>query len=439
MVIVPAFRPRLAKPGSSLDVAIVGCGAAGIAAARRCLAAGLSAGVFEARDRVGGRAVTASFAGHPVDLGAHWLHAGHLNPLVRLGRECGEPIRRAPSGSELVVRGRRATRAERDALGAAFERADRAFATAAREPRDRSLDSAFPPTGRWRGPSRATFALVSGRPLAEVSVKDFPSEEFGNNYFVRGGYGSFLARLADGLPVALGTPVHRIALAGDGVVVETGCGRIEARAAIVTLPTPLLAAGAIRFAPELPPALGEALASFLPGTYEHVVLNWPDAPFRRPDRLAKLVSHRASYGMMTRMDGAPFHYLELDHRAASERGRDARARLAREVLVGQFGYRALDRLRVLAVTDWVGDPWSRCAWAVVSPGRVRDRDMLARPVGDRVWFAGEANMRSMWGTVGGAWESGEEAAAAVAAHLLPRSGRDFARDGASGVFSRASG
>jgi len=35
------------------------------------------------------------------------------------------------------------------------------------------------------------------------------------------------------------------------------------------------------------------------------------------------------------------------------------------------------------------------------------------PLRDRVWFAGEAVHDSLWGTVNGAWESGERAAEAA--------------------------
>ena len=436
---LPASRPHLLRPASSLDVAIVGCGAAGIAAARACLAAGLSVGVFEARDRVGGRALTASFGGHPVDLGAHWLHAGRLNPLVRLGRERGEPIRRAPTGGALVENGRFARRAEREAHGEAFDRVDRAFARAARAPADSSLAAAFPPLGRWRRPAMATFALVSGRPLAEVSVKDFPSDEFGDNYFVRGGYGSYLARLACGLPVALGAAVQRIDWSGAGVAIETAEGRAEARAAIVTVPMPVLAAAVVRFVPELPAPLASAIAAFLPGTYEHVVLNWPESPFRRPDRLAKLVSDRASYGMMTRIDDAPFHYLELDYATADGRTPAQRARLARAFLAGQFGASALHRIRVLAVTDWAADPWSRCAWAVAAPGHWGERDLLGHPVGgaDLVRRRGQhaGDVGHGRGCVGVRRGGGRRRRGSTSAVT----DRDFVLDGGPGVFSPTRG
>jgi monoamine oxidase len=418
-------RSPLRTPADHVDVAIIGAGAAGIAAARRCVAAGLSVAVLEARDRVGGRAVTTSFGGHPIDLGAHWLHAGALNPLVRLGRARGEMLRRAPPESHLIVNGRPASARERATQGPGFERMDRAIAEAARSEQDVPVSRVAPMLGQWGRSTGATFALISGRPLAEVSAQDFPSDEFGDNHFVHGGYGAFLARLAAGLPIALGTAVRTIDWSGSGVAIETERGRVQARLAILTVPVPVLQAGTIRFRPALPQPTGDAVSGFLAGTYEHVVLNWPDAPFQGPDRLAKLVGRRWDVGMMTRIDGAPFHYLELDHRtAAGLAGPDEAARFARERLREHFGARALARLRIPYVTEWRRDPWSRCAWAVVPPGRREDRAILAEPIGQRIWIAGEATSRGQWGTAGGAWEEGERAAERVVMAVLGRTPAD---------------
>jgi hypothetical protein len=41
------------------------------------------------------------------------------------------------------------------------------------------------------------------------------------------------------------------------------------------------------------------------------------------------------------------------------------------------------------------------------------------PVQNALWFAGEAVHETLWGTVGGAWESGTRAAEAVLHHLGP--------------------
>jgi monoamine oxidase len=39
------------------------------------------------------------------------------------------------------------------------------------------------------------------------------------------------------------------------------------------------------------------------------------------------------------------------------------------------------------------------------------------PIGNRIYFAGEAAHETLWGTVGGAWESGERAADAAIKRL----------------------
>jgi monoamine oxidase len=87
------------------------------------------------------------------------------------------------------------------------------------------------------------------------------------------------------------------------------------------------------------------------------------------------------------------------------------------VLAEHFGHRALAGLSIPAVTDWLADPFARGSWSVVPPGRFAIREALKPPVGQRLWFAGEALSRAQWGTVGGAWEEGERAADEVAAAL----------------------
>lgn len=423
----PTVAPRFAPLPASPDVIVLGAGAAGIAAARRLVADGLSVAVLEARGRVGGRAVTTALRGHAVDLGAHWLHAGPVNPLVALGKVRGEPLRRAAQESHLVV-GRRFARAEeRVAFRRAFDVADRIMTQAACAPGpDRAVASVqMPSLGPWRERILLVHALVSGRPLHSVSLQDWPSMEYGDNFFVAGGYGAYLARLAQGLPIRLKAPVTRISWSGAGVTVEIeGGARFAAKAVIVTLPVMVLRQS-IRFAPALPEATRAAIDGFGVGIYEHTVLHWPGSPFRGSDRLASVLGGRHKPpGMLARIDGTPFHYFELDAacaEAADSLGDDdAERRFARAVLAEHFGHDRLRNLSIPAVTRWRHDPWSLGSWAVVPPGHAGARRVLHQPVGERVWFAGEALSHEQWGTVGGAYQEGERAAASVTEHLRLR-------------------
>jgi monoamine oxidase len=410
-------------PSREPDVAIVGAGSAGIAAARRLLAAGLTVTVLEARNRIGGRTVTIPIGAHPVDLGAHWLHAGPINPLVRLGRERGEPLRRAPTEGHLFIGRRRGRPDERVALDRAFDVADRAMNQAARRLEDQPAAKVLPPMGPFGRRVEAIHGLVSGRPLDEVSLHDFPSMEYSDNLFIAGGLGAYVARLGKGLPIRLETAVHAIDWSNSGVSLESSAGTLRAKAVIVTAPMAVLQRDVIRFAPALPDRIRAAIHGFTQGVYEHVVLHWPDSPFRGPDRLASLLGNRQEPpGLLTRIDGTPFHFFELDRPLATSLDRrdpDAPARLVRAVLAEQFGHRAIAALRVRHATGWRHDPWSRASWAVVPPGLYAVRDTLKEAVGDRIWFAGEALSRAQWGTAGGAWQEGERAANEIVRKLRP--------------------
>src|SRR4051812_14232080 len=73
---------------SSVDVAIIGAGAAGLGAAHALKNSGLSFIVLEARDRVGGRGYTIQAAPDVVfDVGCGWLHSADKNSFVGIANE----------------------------------------------------------------------------------------------------------------------------------------------------------------------------------------------------------------------------------------------------------------------------------------------------------------------------------------------------------------
>jgi len=79
------------RAGAQRVTLVVGAGWAGIAAARRVVAADGIAIVMEAAPVAGGRARTDHSLGAPVHVGAAWLHGVEGNPIAELATDAGVP------------------------------------------------------------------------------------------------------------------------------------------------------------------------------------------------------------------------------------------------------------------------------------------------------------------------------------------------------------
>ena len=69
------------------------------------------------------------------------------------------------------------------------------------------------------------------------------------------------------------------------------------------------------------------------------------------------------------------------------------------------------------MTDWGANPYARGAYAAARPGYATARRVLMEPVGERIFFAGEALGGGLVQTCAGARLSGEAVAAQVAQRL----------------------
>src|SRR4051794_28219992 len=75
------------------DIVVVGAGAAGIAAARRIMAANRKVIVVEATNQIGGRCLTDTRTFEtPFDRGARWINNPDNNPIIKLARNAGFEI-----------------------------------------------------------------------------------------------------------------------------------------------------------------------------------------------------------------------------------------------------------------------------------------------------------------------------------------------------------
>ena len=419
-----AAGPTLAAAATTdVDVVIVGAGAAGIAAARKLTAANRRVAVLEAGPRVGGRCVTdtATF-GVPFDRGAHWIHMPDINPLARLAPRTGLDVYLAPQGQKLRIGRRFAREGEFEDYLATLVRANRAIAEAARGRADVACAQALPKDlGDWKPTVEFVLGPFGcGKDLQDVSAVDFArSAERDVDAFCRQGFGTLVARLAEGLPVRLATPVTRIDTGGRAAVeVETPKGSFRARAAIVTVSVGVLQSGAIRFTPDLPKRTLDALGRLTLGHYDHIGVEFDGNPLglQKDELLFEKAAGRRTAALLANVSGTGLCHLDVGGALAKELARQGDAAMtafALDWLADLFGAEIRKAVKKARATRWAEDPLALGAFSAAAPGGQPGRRVLTEPIRDRVFLAGEAAHETLWGTVGGAWESGERAADAV--------------------------
>ncbi|MGV8839095.1 MAG: flavin monoamine oxidase family protein [Bauldia sp.] len=407
---------------SDYDVLIVGAGAAGIAAGRRLAAAGVSFAILEARDRIGGRAFTvAGPDGASIDLGCGWLHSADANPWVGIATEAGAAIdRTAPPWMRAAVPKGRPT--DKELAATAALRAFRERLDGIRDDVDDESAADFvPPDEPFAGLLDAVSTFYSGTELRNVSIRDFARfDDSGINWRIPTGYGALIADHGADLPIRLSTAVRRIDHSGKTIRVETDGGAVSAHAVIVTVPTTLLAAGAIAFAPALP---GKAAAAAgLPlGIADKLYLTLPDADsFTAETRVFGSVERTATAAYHFRPFGRPLieaYFGGAFARDLETAGDGAFFDVARSELGARFGSDFARRLEPVALHRWASDPWAGGAYSCALPGHADDRAALATPVDDRLFFAGEACSIRSYSTAHGACETGRAAAAEALASV----------------------
>lgn len=411
---------------SDVDVAVVGGGAAGLAAANRLAQAGVGCLVLEARDRIGGRAHTVEAGGFPVDLGCGWLHSADANPWSTIAQRLGLSIDRTPAPWFKQAFDLDFPPDAQAAFGAYLAAFEHRLQRAAARP-DQPAANLFEPGSPWNARLDAFSSYYNGAPFAEISVHDYAAYEDSEvNWRVREGYGAAVGLFGQDAPVALQTPVSCIRWAGPRVRLETPAGTLEARAAVVAVPTAALAEGRLRFDPALPDK-AQAAADLPLGYVEKVFLSLaePEALPAESNLVGRQDSPRTgSYHL--RPFGRPlieaFFGGALARELAGE-GPGAFAAFAADELAGLLGSDFRRKLSPLASSAWTVDPWTGGAYSHARPGRASARAALAAPVAGCLFFAGEACSRTAFSTTHGAYRTGiaaaEAALAAVGARAPP--------------------
>jgi monoamine oxidase len=434
----------------TFDVAIVGGGAAGLAAARALGRAGRSVILLEAQEQAGGRikSVLDPRSPVPIELGPEFIH-GQPTVTLALLRELGMTAV-GEGGTSFEVDGALRLTERRDG---AFERAAEALRRGkGAKPGETVADLLARDTSAQGQKDAALVArLVGGFDAADparASLREIAQEWAGDAMASQarpsGGYAPLVAHLVRSLDeervrLRFGATVTSLAWSMRGVevgaVVRGATRTFRARHAIVTVPIGVLqlpagSRAAIAFDPPLPAATVDAIAGIVMGPVVKVVMRFRSSFWERVQE-GRL---RDAAFFMTE-SAFPTYWTQVPQRAPlltawaggpaahalRDLEREATLALALAGAGNLFGDPSLvdDECEAAYLHDWQRDPFSCGAYSYVLAGGEDARAQLRTPLADCLYFAGEATADGgEGGTVAGALQSGQRAASILCARTL---------------------
>ena len=415
-----AAFPSISFSQSNPDVVVIGAGSAGLSATAELMRRGISVSCIEGMNRIGGRCYTdMSTFGVPADHGAHWLHGHKQNEIAIFGKKHKDKFKiyKEPDRS-VVYDGRK--KVNENKLWKIYKKIDK-FRTA--NSSDEPFMDLLPEKIKKNDWFDTAHKALMARDFGEFSTYDDNNNWYdpgwdSGNAFCREGYGALLAYYRKDVPVKLNTIVSEIKWGGQGVQVVTNKGTINAKACIATVSAGVLKAEKIKFTPVLPLRNQEALESVSMTVSNRVLMQLnkkflgkfkSDTNFYiKCDSNGAKSPETIAYGLL-KMSGTNVSLFGISGQFSKDlenEGSEAMIDFVLNKLKSTYGSEFYEKYFIKAIaTGWANNPFTLGAYSGGVPGKSKKRRDIKFPVGDRIFFAGEATAGA-FSTVHGANRSG---------------------------------
>jgi len=426
-------NPPPAFAGGECDVAVIGAGCAGLAAATHLRAAGLTTCLLEAAPTPGGRCqtqISAILHHTPFDAGAQWFHNSEHNPLLAQVQKAGIATTQGPAQGLTKFLYQSTLAPHHADLYQVAEASWIKTLTAKLSGPDISVREAADSL-LAEDPFAATVEtfeanLIAAAPAGDLSLQDWHTLRLtGTNTTAPLGLGAAVLQtltLPAG-PVHLNTIVTEIdATTTTHITITTNHGTLRAQSIILTVSIGVLQSESIKFTPALPQTILAALNGLRMGQMTKLAL-----PATGPGRLdcppgtdvVRRVAPQEGTGVFTVMWPSAHAYVTAFTGARLAQTLESTplaeaTQYVRDDLTAIFGAEAkllFSNPQALR-TRWGQNPFTRGAYAYARPGHAAARQALSTPIWDgRLLIAGEANApQNLAGTAAGAYLAGLQAA-----------------------------
>ena len=418
----------------SADAIVIGGGIAGLETTRHLTQAGLHVVLLEARDRLGGRIWTQYVDGQPVELGAEFIHGRPPEIFNAVSRAA---LKVVPVEGRIVAK----HRGRWDASGNVMEEVDRLFESMPGDEPDQTFAHYLAHTRVSPEAKEHALNFVQGFHAADpekvgvhwlIETTKAEEEIEGEGSFrLVDGYERLLHAIEDQIvqnrvQIHLHHPVTAVHWKPGEVRAHTASAEYHARRAVITVPLSLLKERTILFEPPIAGKNGP-LALLEMGPVMRVSLRFREKFWdkRRECRgFSFMFSDDRDFPTWWSLSPLPIPVLTgwTGGRRAAGLASHAEEQLINRGIASlarilEMPIQELESLMQSAHThNWDADPYSHGAYSYAMAGGARAFRVLAEPLANTLFFAGEAtDFRGFNGTVHGAMASGKRAAEEILA------------------------